>query len=181
MPVSNLYFFNKCKNSIPFYFQISLLVILSFVYERHGVFSLYASRTFPPGEDLCLVHPVQQKTLNLEASISLENGEATPAMFSLEALGALKCPSEVEGFVRSRVLPLQQALFGLLAGKETTCVPFWKSVGHLIVVKNVWKAFLDWKYKKMKLHAKCRHMSKIGHVSKNSLIVLNMCINMCPG
>lgn len=69
--------------------------------------------------------------------MSLEKGQATPAVFSLEALGALKGPSEVEGFVRSRVLRLQLALFGLPAGKETTCVPFWQSVGHLIVVKNV--------------------------------------------
>lgn len=84
----------------------------------------------------------------------------------------------MEGFVRSRALPLRQAFFDLPAGKETASVPFWQLVGHLIVVKNVWKAFLDWIYRMMKLHVKCRHISKTGHVSKSSLIVLNMCINV---
>lgn len=87
----------------------------------------------------------------------------------------------MEGFFGSRALPLQQAFFGLPAGKETTGVPFWQLVGHLIVkcfsyIKNVWKAFLDWKYRKMKLHVKSTYITKIGHISKNSLIVLSMCI-----
>lgn len=84
----------------------------------------------------------------------------------------------MEGFVRGRALPLQQAFFGLPAGKETAGVPFWQLVGHLIVVKNVIKAFLDWKHRNMKLHVKCRYIGKMGHISKNSPSVLNMCSNV---
>lgn len=43
----------------------------------------------------------------------------------------------LEGFVRTRALPLQQDFFGLSDGKETIAVPFWQLVGHLIVIKNV--------------------------------------------